>query len=265
MREIRESSELMKIELEILVDIHNYCIANHISYFLWGGTLLGAIRHDGFIPWDDDIDIAMPREDYIRFMEGYHSPRYKALCCEMSKEYPYPFGKVIDTQTLKKEAIHCNVQMGVDVDIFPIDEICETSLSPIVLEKRMRTIQNWRFVISKGKSANKLVGCMKRAIQISLSLFGITANSLSRNLNALCRGKVSQTNQKMLFADSNLKKPLLLGSDWIDEYELHTFENQKFFVPIGFDAVLRTCYGDYMQLPPENQRVTHHGFKAFWR
>ena len=89
MREIRDSSELMQIELEILTDIHNYCVANQLTYFLWGGTLIGAVRHNGFIPWDDDIDIAMPREDYCRFMKGYRSPRYIALSCETNRNYPY--------------------------------------------------------------------------------------------------------------------------------------------------------------------------------
>ncbi len=109
----------------MLQEIDKICRHYHIRYYLAGGTLLGAVRHQGFIPWDDDIDIAMPREDYeqfIKIMSHKKHPIYKLLAIECTKGYPYTFAKVVDTRTRLVEEIGKDLhQMGVFIDIFPID------------------------------------------------------------------------------------------------------------------------------------------------
>lgn len=257
-----DTAELKRIEFGILSDIHKYCVDNNIAYFLWGGTLLGAIRHNGFIPWDDDIDIAMPRKDYIRFMNNYHSERYKAYSCEADRDYPYCFGKVIDTHTIKVEPIRCKIQMGVDVDVFPIDDFDESCLTPKRIKQRWKKILLWQLTVVKGASKNCLKKVIKEGIRKAASIMKIDGNRIAREINQRAN-QASDSKEKMLFADSNIKKPLPIRGEWINELTMHQFEGSAFFIPVGYDGLLCACYGDYMQLPPEEKRITHHGFKAY--
>ena len=136
--------ELKKIELNILKDVHDYCVGNNLKYYLWYGTLLGAVRHHGFIPWDDDVDIAMPRKDYDYFIKHYISEKYNVEACETVSTYQMPFAKVYDINTIKKEPIYYKkgVTRGVDIDIFPLDEISnEMTVDTIKKRKRLFYIQ----------------------------------------------------------------------------------------------------------------------------
>ena len=125
MRDITELEELHQIELDMLKEIDRICRRENIQYYLAGGTLLGAVRHKGFIPWDDDIDIAMARDEYERFlkvMKKERHPYLKIFAMEFDKEYQYTFAKVVDTRTRLIEEIGKDLpDMGVFIDIFPID------------------------------------------------------------------------------------------------------------------------------------------------
>ena len=117
-----EEKELKSIELNILKDIHTFCEMNNLTYYLCGGTLLGAVRHRGFIPWDDDIDIFMPRVDYDRFLTEYASKQYTVLCHKNTQGYYLPFAKVVDKSTRIEETLVKSIpNCGVYVDVFPID------------------------------------------------------------------------------------------------------------------------------------------------
>ena len=108
MKPITDISEIRAIQLDIMQDIHDFCEQNSIRYFLCAGTLIGAIRHNGYIPWDDDIDIMMPRPDYDRFMDIYNSKGgyYKFIDHKINNKYALPFGKVYDDRTILDEMMY---------------------------------------------------------------------------------------------------------------------------------------------------------------
>ena len=109
--------------LDIMLDVHDFCLKNGIKYSMSGGTLLGAVRHKGFIPWDDDVDIFMLRPDYDRFVSTYESPRYVLMSMERDKWYSLPFAHVADVTETEIEWMNvpfCHENGGVKIDIFPI-------------------------------------------------------------------------------------------------------------------------------------------------
>lgn len=123
MQEITEIAELKEIQLGILREIDKLCKAYHLKYFMSDGTLLGAVRHKGYIPWDDDLDIWMPRKDYEKLEQimNQEGSCYKVVNHKNTKGYIYAFGKAVDTRTILKENIEVNCPMGIYVDIFPYD------------------------------------------------------------------------------------------------------------------------------------------------
>ena len=118
-----KGQEIKKIELDILKDVASFCDKNKIHYILIYGTLLGAIRHNGFIPWDDDVDIAIPRNEYETFIATYKNNRYQVMDYSINKNFEYAFGKVVDTRTLVEENTIRKGSFGVYIDVFPIETV----------------------------------------------------------------------------------------------------------------------------------------------
>ena len=148
-----QEQEIKPILLEIMAAIHEFCEQNGIKYSLWGGTLLGAVRHDGFIPWDDDIDIAMARRDYDRFIREFQSEHFAVEACEKDSNYIYTFAKVYDKRTLKDEAIHYGNpwRTGMEVDIFPLEEYAEDAPVKKREKERAFLLRLWHWSIMKRK------------------------------------------------------------------------------------------------------------------
>ena len=125
MGEIKELSpeefrQMQLLQLDMLVELDRVCRENNINYTIFGGTLLGAVRHKGYIPWDDDLDIWMPRKDYEKLEQimNQEDSCYKVVNHKNTKGYIYAFGKAVDTRTILKENIEVNCPMGIYVDIF---------------------------------------------------------------------------------------------------------------------------------------------------
>lgn len=253
---------IMAYELDVMTQIHQFCEEHKLTYFLWGGTLLGAIRHNGFIPWDDDIDIAMPRKDYEYFLQHFHLENYDVYGCSTNKKYPHTFAKAFRRDTVKREQMWQppNYEIGIDVDIFPLEDFSKECCSRREIKLRKRILWLWMKSISenqKVRSPKRLVGNILRFF-----LHG-KANRLARVINRRAVKHSQQRNCVLLYADSNIKAPMYFDKALFAERELHQFEQYKFYISKEYDALLTQCYGDYMTPPPKEKQVTHHSFVAY--
>ena len=265
MKEIH-GEELKQIQLNILKEIHSFCVDNHLTYFLTGGTLLGAIRHKGFIPWDDDIDVAMFREDYEKFIRAFKSESghvriYSGLT---DKKCKYTFAKAIDTNTLLIEAGDKSAPIGVFVDVFPIDSVCDDlELSKKIVKRNQmwKTLYQLRFVHLNRRRKfikNLCLACLLPILKLIPNRFFLKL--LDR------RFKKFECNNNSVYV-ANLcgawgEKEITLRANFSSTVEVE-FEGERFFAPVGYDTFLRNLYNDYMQLPPKEKQVSHHDFVAY--
>lgn len=265
MKEIN-NSELKEIQLELLKDVHSFCICNDIKYSLAYGTLLGAVRHHGYIPWDDDIDIMMPREDYDRFIRSYGNNVYKIADMSVNPEYGLPYAKVEDTRTLMKEMAQFNFAYGVYLDIFPVDYVPE-EISVRKLFYRRKSFWNVLFnlktiKVNRERSLIKNIILMMAHILLSI----ISVQSIARRMLRMATKYQDQKTSYMGIvapADSRIEEAI--PSSYFEEYVELPFENTNVMSIKEYAIYLTASYGDYMQLPPVEQRVSHHVFYAYWK
>ncbi len=255
--------EMRTIQLDILDKIHDYCEKNHLRYSLCGGTLLGAVRHQGYIPWDDDIDIMMPRPDYEKFMVEFND-KHEYLVTQNfknSKTFYYDFGKVYDNRTIIKEKDRCLT--GVYVDIFPIDgmpdsqeetsEIITKCIS--IIEDLKKTTQYYKFNnghFLRVKYLLKLLICPSRKK---------TIERYYELINKYPFGGKKYSG--VLMGQYGLKEKL--PSKLYSSYTNLMFEGKSYRVMGGYTSYLSSLYGDYMQLPPIEKRKSMHIGKAYWK
>lgn len=282
MKEIT-AEELKQIELSILKDVAKFCDDNNIRYYLGGGTLLGAVRHKGFIPWDDDIDISMPRPDYIRFVTTYNGthPHFFVKSIEIDAKYWRTFAKVFDNRTyLQEDCIRVQKKgNGVFIDVFPIDGLPNTHWKQLLLFKEQEFFNflyhgsAWNYTKSyKYADANRRFSTFKGYIRTVLKFVAITllhplpTTWLIKKINSNA-SKYSYLNATYIGAIVDCAHGATCEKIAKVEFEpriLFEFEGGWFWGPKGYHLYLSNLYGDYMKLPPPNKRVTHHDFKAFW-
>lgn len=262
--ETMTGSELLTTLVGTLKEIHEYCEKNGLTYYLWGGTLLGAVRHDGFIPWDDDVDIAMPRQDYEYFIKNFDSENYGVYACTKDPAYPYTFAKAYDKRTEKIEHIYKKTpfSIGIDVDIFPLDDYTDAKSINASLKWRSKSLFKWTFAVSNYWKLNSPKALAADLIIFFGRLFGRDANKIAVKINEKAMQYRDGSSEHMLYVDSNIKKPLVIKREWDSETVLHKFESESFYIPVGYDGMLTALYGDYMTPPPPEKRVAHHNFEA---
>lgn len=249
--------QIRNAEIEILDYVVEICEKNNIEYYLDFGTLLGAIRHEGFIPWDDDIDIAMPRKDYEKFLkicQDIKSPMFFLQTYRTDKEYYQNFAKMRNSNTtfIEKNMKHLNFNHGIYIDIFPIDSFPEKSLlqylklAVVVSINKMCTLTKNPYAFMPYKIA-KIIHLLFKPIKVT-AYNGIIDKILRNNKQS-----------KYLYSLENgfdFKK--IIQTAVLREKTMHKFEMKEYKIPKNYDDYLKILYGNYMQLPPENERVSPH-------
>lgn len=263
----RVSNEQIKeIALHILIDVADFCDRHDIRYFLVCGTALGAVRHNGFIPWDDDIDIGMPRPDYERFLKEYRSDGYQLCSNRTDPKYPYAFAKVCDPKTILIEEIADPCSLGVYIDVFPIDGLPADEKER---KKHLKLIEwDLRILAWKRIARTRKVGSIHKVIQVA-------AKSLLKPVPvSKLVDKLEQDAARYPFEDSEWVGHLTTVAIWGDDVKprrifdsavKHKFEDCEFRIPELYDEYLTLEYGDYMKLPPKEKQVAKHDFVAYWR
>lgn len=277
MCEINTLGELQSIEDHILKQIHSYCMKNNIQYFLGYGSLLGAVRHQGFIPWDDDIDILMPRPDYEKFLqlskEKEISKTIKVISIHTDKDYYLPFAKVIDRRTeLIEENIRFKKKIGVFVDVFPIDGLPDNTIKKMIYIMIMKLYQyilqlsSCECVKSKNK-VKKIIGKIVKPFFKLINLISpiLTPRCLITRMEKLVsKYSYSKANNVGVIVWGHGKKEVMKKSVF-KETKRVVFNGDFYNAPVGYNQYLERIYGNYMALPPKEERVAKHQLNARWK
>lgn len=257
------TEELKDIQLEILDAVTGFCEKHGITYWLDFGTLIGAVRHKGYIPWDDDIDISMLREDYDKFMQLFNAEneRYKFCSYETDKTFLCAFGKVLDTHTVLYEPDKTGNKLCVNIDIFPYDNVPDSKQAKKLYKKR----DKYNILVTAQRHRGRAKGNLVRrfaawAIKVFVKIFRKDSfiKKIVRNAKKFSAVQTEFVGDFMgsltYFAcDKALLKEFIDGD----------FEGRTYKIPKEYDKLLTMVYGDYMTPPPEAERVSHHKFEAY--
>ncbi len=255
--------EVQQIEWNILKAFHDYCEEHHLRYVLGYGTLLGAVRHEGFIPWDNDIDVFMPRSDYCRFLETVKDhPVADHLYVQhysLDKKYHYMCARICDART-KVHVPYIREQpsiLGLWIDIFPLDGVAGKSVKSLV----QKLILKWYWMLfradvygsTRKNSRNPFNYYVK---MIALKLFPNKNNAHNYTIDRICQWYPFDKcrDSSFMFGEEGICR--IPREDFEGLIKLK-FGNDSFYCPIHYKDFLQECYGDYMTLPREEDRITH--------
>jgi lipopolysaccharide cholinephosphotransferase len=263
--------ELQQVSLNILKDVHAFCVANNITYSIAYGTLIGALRHKGFIPWDDDVDIVMPRPDFERFCKKYKSDKLRLIYYGNDKTALAAFARVVecdetDYQTERPWTVQ---RSGVWIDIFPLDGI----LNQEEYSKRYSRMKRISWFVYKFRRQNHHIvfsdswwSKTKTIIAKIIGLNGLLPSALLKLIVAMMTkydyDTCAEYGQMSCLDDG----PIIFSKEDFQDTVLLDFEDTQFYAMNGYDKVLRQVYGDYMQMPPEDKRVPkQYWIKFYWK
>ena len=274
MEKIKELSpeqfrKMQLTELDMLVEFDRVCRNNHINYVLFGGSLLGAVRHKGYIPWDDDADIGMLREDYEKFK--LHAKEMNSNICYFQDNttdpyYRWGYGKLRRTDSIyvRVGQEHLKCKTGIFVDVFPMDDVPKSVIGQIVQDRICYCLRKilWSEVAKNNtKGLWKIWFTLLSMIPVSVP-YGIlkiyTGKSKNTSLNRVRTLMFPATGT--LYKKNPIKERYSMPKSWFTNRKEYEFEGKRFYGSKDYDVVLEYIYGEYMKLPPEDKREQHSPF-----
>lgn len=256
--------QLQQVGLSMLKDFHNICVDNNIKYSLVFGTLLGAVRHKGFIPWDDDIDVIIFRKDYekLKCIINEYANQYYLLDNEIDKQYNLPFSKLIKRNTLLVEApTDAKEHHGCFIDIFLVDEAPKNM---VTLRQKLYLVFNrlaslecdYKFpsiTLKQNAKENKELKNyirLRRFMGFFASIFPVRFWHKCSKL--MLKGK--KGHEKYVISGDVFR---FIDKKYFDELDSYEFEGEMFYGIADYDNFLTSVYKNYMQIPPEEKRERH--------
>ena len=257
-----DEAEIKEVELGVMDYIHNLCQKENINYSLAYGTLLGAVRHKGYIPWDDDIDISLKRDEYDKLYQAIlrdNDPIYKVVSWENDARYPYPFYRVYDARTVyDNNYIGNDIDLGICVDVFPFDYYTDVNKDMVKLDT-YRRLSVYTLYGIHNKNA-KLKNIVRYLLVL---LFRLTrVKTWNQKMNIL-----SMQEKDGDFIDylmENKRVSTKFDKSFLDTTIDSPFEDRVYKIPVAYQQILSAIYGDdFMEIPPIEKRVKHDDFLAY--
>ena len=255
--------------IDVLSAFIRICEAQGLRYFCAGGTAIGAVRHQGMIPWDDDIDVFMPRPDYDRFLRlaTQSMPEgYEVLSPYATKDYPMYFAKMCNARTtlLENERIPC--VFGLYIDIFPLDGACDDVETCYREKRRFKRLMNKLEAVSTHNSFGEYVGLLTKRREwgrFAVKTVAFCCRSwlrrwLLKQMDSIAYGHDYALSSRVVTYSGAYQRQEIYPKAWLETPQMFAFEGLMVNLPHDYDAYLRHFFGDYMTLPPVEQRASHH-------
>lgn len=269
-RKLLTIQEIQAVSLEILKAVTDICEELNLRYSLIYGTLIGAIRHQGFIPWDDDVDIMMPRPDYdrlLKYLYNHKLPNLTLFNRQTCPDYPYMISRISDDRYILEMENEKSVGMGIFIDIYPYDGLGKTKEEAVKYGLKGDRLSSLCYQATRKHFAiETTTSTIRKIIKYPVYLISrlIGKDFFQNKLEKLSGVKDYESSEYIgcvIWLSWGEKD--IFQREWFDETIMIPFDKYEFRVPKEYDKVLQHEYGDYMQLPPEKDRIGHHYFQAY--
>ena len=256
------------LQMNILDAVDKFCSEHSINYSMACGTLLGAIRHGGYIPWDDDIDIYMLREDYnrfeIEFPDNYEG-KYCFATINKDERWSLAFGKVYDNRTYCVEKRSRSINPGINIDIFPIDDVPDNDEEWKTYNKQRKEklikLRHASLAFSSINSLKKNIG----ALVFSIRYFFFDRHKFAQEISRFAQIHNNNGYHRVFENAMGMAVKAPFRKSLFDETVYICFEDRKYKAFKDYDEFLTSVFGDYMTPPPPEKRVSFHTFDAYWK